>query len=191
MTISLTVMILEATGDMQYVLPLMLTVMAARLVGNVFTEGSVMILRLSVLCYALLCSALRIICLYSFFRHPCSVDNYLPAYNPPCTHSILNPFTKCNSFRILLRDFHEVKRNWNLFQIFDKTQNTAYLINDFLLNTFFNTLIKYIIFSGLYDIHIHSRHLYFLEEDEGVSKHVELHDLTVSEIMTKRPICLR
>lgn len=41
MTISLTVMILEATGDMQYVLPLMLTVMAARLVGNVFTEGTV------------------------------------------------------------------------------------------------------------------------------------------------------
>ena len=40
MTISLTVMILEATGDMQYVLPLMLTVMAARLVGNVFTEGT-------------------------------------------------------------------------------------------------------------------------------------------------------
>ena len=45
--------------------------------------------------------------------------------------------------------------------------------------------------AGLYDIHIHSRHLYFLEEDEGVSSHVELHDLTVSEIMTKRPICLR
>lgn len=39
MTISLTVMILEGTGDMQYVLPLMLTVMAARLVGSVFTEG--------------------------------------------------------------------------------------------------------------------------------------------------------
>jgi chloride channel 7 len=82
MTISLTVMILEATGDMQYVLPLMLTVMAARLVGNVFTEG-------------------------------------------------------------------------------------------------------------LYDNHIHCRHLYFLEEDEGLSSHVELHDLTVCEIMTKRPICLR
>ena len=44
MTISLTVMILEATGDMQYVLPLMLTVMAARLVGNVFTEGAVAVL---------------------------------------------------------------------------------------------------------------------------------------------------
>jgi chloride channel 7 len=39
MTISLTVMILEATGDMQYVLPLMLTVMSARFVGNVFNEG--------------------------------------------------------------------------------------------------------------------------------------------------------
>jgi H+/Cl- antiporter ClcA len=39
MTISLTVMILEATGDMQYVLPLMLTVLSARLVGNFFTEG--------------------------------------------------------------------------------------------------------------------------------------------------------
>ena len=39
MTISLTVMVLEATGDMQYVLPLMLTVMAARLVGNVYNEG--------------------------------------------------------------------------------------------------------------------------------------------------------
>lgn len=39
MTISLTVMLLEATGDMQYVLPLMLTVMAARFTGNVFNEG--------------------------------------------------------------------------------------------------------------------------------------------------------
>jgi chloride channel 7 len=39
MTISLTVMILEATGDMQYVLPLMLTILVARLVGNIFTEG--------------------------------------------------------------------------------------------------------------------------------------------------------
>lgn len=39
MTISLTVMILEATGDMQYVLPLMLTVLSARLIGNFFTEG--------------------------------------------------------------------------------------------------------------------------------------------------------
>ena len=45
MTISLTVMILEATGDMQYVLPLMLTVMAARLVGNVFTEGTYIVVR--------------------------------------------------------------------------------------------------------------------------------------------------
>lgn len=32
MTISLTVILLEATGDMQYVLPLMLTLMAARCV---------------------------------------------------------------------------------------------------------------------------------------------------------------
>jgi chloride channel 7 len=39
MTISLTVMVLEATGDMQYVLPLMLTVMSARFIGNIFTEG--------------------------------------------------------------------------------------------------------------------------------------------------------
>jgi H+/Cl- antiporter ClcA len=39
MTISITIMILEATGDMQYVLPLMLTVMSAQVVGNVFTEG--------------------------------------------------------------------------------------------------------------------------------------------------------
>jgi chloride channel 7 len=35
----LTVILLEATGDMQYVLPLMLTLMAARFTGNVFNEG--------------------------------------------------------------------------------------------------------------------------------------------------------
>ena len=39
MTISITVLLLEATGNMQYVLPLMLTVMAARFSGNVFNEG--------------------------------------------------------------------------------------------------------------------------------------------------------
>ena len=39
MTISLTVILLEATGDMQYVLPLMLTLMCARFTGNVFNEG--------------------------------------------------------------------------------------------------------------------------------------------------------
>lgn len=39
MTISITVLLLEATGDMQYVLPLMLTVMTARFTGNVFNEG--------------------------------------------------------------------------------------------------------------------------------------------------------
>ena len=38
-TIRLTLMILEATGDMQYVLPLMLTVMAASMVGNIFTKS--------------------------------------------------------------------------------------------------------------------------------------------------------
>jgi chloride channel 7 len=39
LTICLTVTLLEATGDMQYVLPLMLTLMAARVTGNVFNEG--------------------------------------------------------------------------------------------------------------------------------------------------------
>lgn len=39
MTISLTVILLEATGDMQYVLPLMVTLMAARFTGNVFNDG--------------------------------------------------------------------------------------------------------------------------------------------------------
>jgi len=39
MTISLTVILLEATGDMQYVLPLMFTLMCARFTGNVFNEG--------------------------------------------------------------------------------------------------------------------------------------------------------
>jgi chloride channel 7 len=75
MTISLTVMILEGTGDMQYVLPLMLTVMSAKLVG------------------------------------------------------------------------------------------------DFLI-------------VGLYDVHIHSRRLHFLSEDESVSHIDRLHDLAVREVMT-------
>ena len=81
LTISLTVMVLEGTGDMQYVLPLMIVVMAARLVGNVFTEG-------------------------------------------------------------------------------------------------------------LYDIHIKTRHLYYLEEDDAIHPTIEIHDLTVCDIMTTAPICL-
>lgn len=48
-------------------------------------------------------------------------------------------------------------------------------------------LIGNIFTEGLYDQHIHSRALNFLDEDEGVSKLVELHDLSVCEIMTKRP----
>jgi chloride channel 7 len=39
MTISLTVIILEATGDVQYVVPLMVTVMFARFAGNIYNEG--------------------------------------------------------------------------------------------------------------------------------------------------------
>eukprot|EP00640_Fibrocapsa_japonica_P000095 CAMPEP_0113953446 /NCGR_PEP_ID=MMETSP1339-20121228/90980_1 /TAXON_ID=94617 /ORGANISM="Fibrocapsa japonica" /LENGTH=546 /DNA_ID=CAMNT_0000962177 /DNA_START=23 /DNA_END=1664 /DNA_ORIENTATION=- /assembly_acc=CAM_ASM_000762 len=39
MTISLTVILLEATGDMQYVLPLMVTLMAARWIGYVFNDS--------------------------------------------------------------------------------------------------------------------------------------------------------
>lgn len=81
MTISLTVMVLEATGDMQYVLPLMLTVLCARFIGNIFTEG-------------------------------------------------------------------------------------------------------------IYDMHIHSRNLNFLDEDESICKMVELHDLSVSDIMTSNPLCM-
>ena len=38
-TLSLSIMILEATGDMQYVLPLMATVLSAHLVGNIFSDG--------------------------------------------------------------------------------------------------------------------------------------------------------
>lgn len=44
---------------------------------------------------------------------------------------------------------------------------------------------------GLYDIHIHSRHLHFLDEDESITHLSELYDITVSDIMTRRPICLK
>lgn len=81
MTISLTVMILEATGDMQYVLPLMLTILTARLIGNIFTDG-------------------------------------------------------------------------------------------------------------IYDMHIVNRQLHYLDEDEGFGNQVELHDLTVSDVMTAEPLTL-
>lgn len=39
MTISLAVILLESTGDYQYGLPLMATLMAARFIGNLFNEG--------------------------------------------------------------------------------------------------------------------------------------------------------
>jgi chloride channel 7 len=39
LTIAATVMLLEATGNMQYVLPLMLCVMSARFVGNMFNDA--------------------------------------------------------------------------------------------------------------------------------------------------------
>lgn len=51
-------------------------------------------------------------------------------------------------------------------------------------------LVGNVFTEGLYDIHIKSRNLYYLEEDDAISPTVELHDLTVSDIMTSRPICL-
>ncbi len=81
-TISLTMMILEATGGLQYVLPLMMTTMAAFMLGNVFTFG-------------------------------------------------------------------------------------------------------------MYEQHIRARNLHFLEAEESVSSIAEFHALTVADIMTTRPVCLR
>jgi chloride channel 7 len=52
-------------------------------------------------------------------------------------------------------------------------------------------LVGNIFGEGLYDIHIHSRKLNFLDEDEGISHLVELHDLTIKEVMTVKPLCLK
>ena len=39
-------------------------------------------------------------------------------------------------------------------------------------------------------IHIKTRHLYYLEEDDAIHPTIEIHDLTVCDIMTTAPICL-
>ena len=40
-------------------------------------------------------------------------------------------------------------------------------------------------------MYIHSRFLHFLDEDESITHLAELHDITISDVMTKRPICLK
>jgi hypothetical protein len=52
-------------------------------------------------------------------------------------------------------------------------------------------LVGNIFTEGLYDLHIHHRKLNFLEEDESISHISKLHDLTVTEIMTKKPVCIK
>ena len=44
---------------------------------------------------------------------------------------------------------------------------------------------------GLYDIHIHNRNLFYLDEDEAVTQRQEYHDLTAVDVMTPMPVCLR
>ena len=105
MTISLTVILLEATGNMQYVLPLMMTLMAARFTGNVFNEGEKLYI--------------------------------------PCSSCLL---------------------------------------------TFSLTNISYSS-SGLYDIHIHLKHIPFLEPE--VPTIAERHEIVAGQVMSTEVKCLR
>ena len=51
-------------------------------------------------------------------------------------------------------------------------------------------LVGNVFTEGIYDIHIKARALFFLEEDDALGHIVEMHDMSVGDVMSKDPVCL-
>lgn len=115
-TISLTIMILEATGDMQYVLPLMVTGMAARITGNIFTEGL----------YDIYIHVRR----FKYLEEEESVNyfNKISLHDLTVSEVLLNKFPICLSKKVSLGEIYDLlfKVNHHCFPILDEDNNNIF-----------------------------------------------------------------
>ena len=60
-----------------------------------------------------------------------------------------------------------------------------------MLTIMISFMVGNIFTPSVYEQHIHSRHLHHLDVEEEASNLTEFHDLTIVDIMTPDPICLR